>query len=58
MDMLRCEETEPPTPSLASYDLGPAETKAFLFCAAAGLGGACRGAVYLCNKVIGGVCHY
>lgn len=28
--------------------------KAFLSCAAAGLGGACRGPVYLCNNVIRG----
>lgn len=34
------------------------EMKAFLFCAAAGLQGACRRPVYLCNNVIRRVCRY
>lgn len=34
------------------------EMKAFLFCAAAGLQGACRGPVYLCSNVIRRVCRY
>lgn len=59
MEMWRCEETvrvhsQAPIPSFALVDLSPTEMKAFLSCTAAGLQGACKGPVYLCNKVIRG----
>lgn len=59
MEMWKCEETvwvreQAPIPSLASVDLKPHWNESFLSCAAAGLQGACKGPVYLCNKVIRG----
>lgn len=39
---------------VASADLKPHWNESFLSCVAAGLQGACRGPVYLCNKVIRG----
>lgn len=50
----RCGQTVKPHPITRLARPQPLEMKAFLSCTTAGLQGACRGPVYLCNNVIKG----